>query len=85
MRSKKSLYTDADMDMLESESDRNGDDAGSDYDQDQGDPAELLAEQGDSGNEQEPGFVAAFAEVSNIKLKKISVLTMFNLFDLRLS
>ncbi|KAF9134135.1 hypothetical protein BGW39_008050 [Mortierella sp. 14UC] len=63
MRSKKSLYTDADMDMLGSESDRNGDDAGSeDDDQDQGDPAELLAELGDSGSEQEPGFVAAFAE-----------------------
>ncbi|KAK3836782.1 MAG: hypothetical protein J3R72DRAFT_450118 [Linnemannia gamsii] len=63
MRSKKSLYTDADMDMLGSESDRNGNDAGSDDDdQDQGDPTEFLAELGDSGSEQEPGFVAAFAE-----------------------
>ncbi|KAF9287682.1 hypothetical protein BGZ88_008491 [Linnemannia elongata] len=63
MKSKKSLYTDADMDMLGSESDRNEYDHGSDDDdQDQGDPTELLAELGDSGNEQEPGFVAAFAE-----------------------
>lgn len=61
MRSKKSLYTDADMDMLGSESDRNEYDHGSD--DDQGDPSELLDELGDSGNEQEPGFVAAFAEV----------------------
>ncbi|KAF9925199.1 hypothetical protein FBU30_004979 [Linnemannia zychae] len=64
MRSKHMLYTDADMDMLGSESDRNEYGAGSeDDDQDQGDPAELLTELGDSGNEQEPGFVAAFAEV----------------------
>ncbi|KAF9097770.1 hypothetical protein BGX29_007947 [Mortierella sp. GBA35] len=62
MRSKKSLYTDADMDMLGSESDRNEDDPGSEDDQDQRDPAELLSELGDSGNEHEPGFVAAFAE-----------------------
>ncbi|KAF9155490.1 hypothetical protein BG015_009682 [Linnemannia schmuckeri] len=62
MSSKKSLYTDADMDMLGSESDRNEYDQGSDDDQEQGDPAEFIAEMGDSGNEQEPGFVAAFAE-----------------------
>ncbi|KAF9905155.1 hypothetical protein EC991_001975 [Linnemannia zychae] len=79
MRSKKSLYTDADMDMLGSESDRNGDDAGSeDDDQDQGDPAEFLAELGDSGNEQEPGFVAAFAEVCSLELQKASILIVFN-------
>ncbi|KAF9540031.1 hypothetical protein EC957_004698 [Mortierella hygrophila] len=63
MRSKKSLYTDADMDMLGSESDRNEYDHGSDDDDhDQGDPTGILAELSDSGNEQEPGFIAAFAE-----------------------
>ncbi|KAG0286603.1 hypothetical protein BGZ97_007362, partial [Linnemannia gamsii] len=67
MRSKKSLYTDADMDMLGSESDRNEYDHGSD--DDQGDPAELLAELGDSGNEQEPffSFDAERAEPADLK------------------
>ncbi|KAF8939176.1 hypothetical protein BGZ58_010432 [Dissophora ornata] len=57
---KKSLYTDADMDFLDSGSehdDRNVKDRN-----DHADPAELFSEYGDSGSDNEPGFVARFAE-----------------------
>ncbi|KAG0365707.1 hypothetical protein BC939DRAFT_7642 [Gamsiella multidivaricata] len=59
-RGKKSLYTDADLDMLDSGSDRDFDDRKVD---EHWDPAELHSEFGDSGSDQEPGFVAKFAEV----------------------
>ncbi|KAF9094783.1 hypothetical protein BGX27_001371 [Mortierella sp. AM989] len=60
-RSKKSLYTDADLDLLGSESDHGGDDRGDD-ENDLGDPTELLLDSGDSGSDHEQGFVAKFAE-----------------------
>ncbi|KAF9946999.1 hypothetical protein BGZ65_009225, partial [Modicella reniformis] len=60
-RGKRSFYTDADMDLLDSQSDddiegrKRGDD-------DHTDLAELLSEIGDSGSDQEQSFVAKFAE-----------------------
>lgn len=58
-RTKKSLYTDADMDMLDSDDQDLGDDRGDNDDDD--DPGEQFSDSADSG--EEPGFVAAFAEV----------------------
>ncbi|KAG0018852.1 hypothetical protein BGZ80_006646 [Entomortierella chlamydospora] len=60
-KSRKSLYTDADLDLLGSESEfgdyyRGGDE------NDVGDPTELLLDSGDSGSDNETGFVAKFAE-----------------------
>ncbi|KAF9375827.1 hypothetical protein CPB97_011208 [Podila verticillata] len=57
-RTKKSLYTDADMDMLDSDDQDLGDDRGDNDDDD--DPGEQFSDSADSG--EEPGFVAAFAE-----------------------
>lgn len=61
-RSRRSMYTDADMDMLESGSD-SGDNH---YDGDDGGLTHGAERSSDeySGSEHEPGFVAAFAEVS---------------------
>ncbi|KAF9434728.1 hypothetical protein BGZ76_007543 [Entomortierella beljakovae] len=64
-RSRKSLYTDVDMDLLGSESEREevkGKDKKSAYDNELGDPAELLLDSGDSESDHEQGFVAKFAE-----------------------
>ncbi|KAF9990030.1 hypothetical protein BGZ75_004018 [Mortierella antarctica] len=62
-RSRRSMYTDADMDMLESGSD-SGDNH---HDGDEGDHAHDAERSSDeySGSEHEPGFVAAFAEAEN--------------------
>ncbi|KAG0295462.1 hypothetical protein BGZ98_001392, partial [Dissophora globulifera] len=57
---KKSLYTDADMDLLGSASEGDG---GHDGDtKDRADSGELFTEFGDSESDNEPGFVARFAE-----------------------
>ncbi|KAF9358823.1 hypothetical protein BGX26_000826 [Mortierella sp. AD094] len=53
-RSKKSLYTDVDLDLLGSESEF-GDDYKGEDENDLGDPAELLLDSGDSGSDNEPG------------------------------
>ncbi|KAG0032147.1 hypothetical protein BGZ81_011558 [Podila clonocystis] len=56
-RNKKSLYTDVDMDMLDSDDNQN---QGDDNQGDDEDPGEQFSDSADSG--EEPGFVAAFAE-----------------------
>ncbi|KAG0357388.1 hypothetical protein BG005_003586 [Podila minutissima] len=56
-RNKKSLYTDVDMDMLDSDDNQ---DQGDDNQGDDEDPGEQFSDSADSG--EEPGFVAAFAE-----------------------
>ncbi|KAI1302840.1 hypothetical protein EDD11_005486 [Mortierella claussenii] len=68
---KKSLYTDADMDLLGSGSDRDtGGDGDEDDERNNGfeDPAEMLLDTGESGSDNEPGFVATFAEFMDLFL-----------------
>ncbi|KAF9198042.1 hypothetical protein BGZ49_001260 [Haplosporangium sp. Z 27] len=62
-RSKKSLYTDADLDLLGSESEF-GEDYKGEEENELGDPTELLLDSADSDEDNEPGFVAKFAEVT---------------------
>ncbi|KAF8938797.1 hypothetical protein BGZ47_008429 [Haplosporangium gracile] len=57
-RSRRSMYTDADLDMLGSESDSG--------DGDRDDEGDLSSDATGSEDEQEPGFVAAFAEATQL-------------------
>ncbi|KAG0201326.1 hypothetical protein BGX28_005820 [Mortierella sp. GBA30] len=61
-RNKKSLYTDADMDLLDSGDEQENQRERGMQKKEPEDTAERLSDNGDSGSDQEPGFVAAFAE-----------------------